>query len=396
MLQWILMKTKTMYKVLFNLIKKFNSKITKLIYLNYWNYDSSLIYLNKYPDIRPFYMISYNLFEGNGTQNVKQINNSYIFDYPCGNDLTDCTYYVVTLRRGTYAFEAWGAQGGGGGGEPGKGGYSRGVISIPNRRTIYLFIGAQGDSKEDVVKTIPASWNGGGQGFVAGPDRVGSSGGGGTDIRYKGLTENHRILVAGGGGGSAQYFSAKKNGGSGGGLNGIQSSNPFSDSGKQNSPGKGKNDYGYGSTSGSCSGLFFYGGYCSLSSITLTYGGGGGGWFGGSSGDLNNDGNFGGGGGGSGYVLSLNSYTPERYSASSWGYFDWPTLIDGDSIMPKCEGSYNESISNWILGDSTETGHSGNGCIRITILHSSVRFLCTEVYKSINLRYILVCILLCY
>ena len=146
-------------------------------------------------------MIKYSLPENKRELKVQNVDNSYIFQYPC-DDLKDCTYYEVTLSKGTYAFEVWGAEGGHGGGIPGKGGYSSGIMYIPHLRNVYLYIGAKGTAIEELDQPIEGSWNGGGRGYCAGNDRKGSSGGGGTDIRFKGTTEYHRIIVAGGGGGS--------------------------------------------------------------------------------------------------------------------------------------------------------------------------------------------------
>ena len=63
-------------------------------------------------------------------------------------------------------------------------------------------------------------------------------------------------------------------------------------------------------------------------------------------------------------MLHENSNIPTEYDALSFGYFYSTLLIDGVSDMPKCEGPFN--VTN------VETGHSGNGCIRITVIEQYI------------------------
>lgn len=94
------------------------------------------------------------------------------------------------------------------------------------------------------------------------------------------------------------------------------------------------------------SGGFGYGGGASGGTPV---GGGGGGWFGGGSG-------FGcGGGGGSGYVLTSSSYKPSGYKLGSEYYLSDAQTMSGNQSFPA-------------PGGGTETGHSGNGYARITLV----------------------------
>ena len=292
----------------------------------------------------------------NWEKDVSEFNYTHIFRYPCDNQ-HDCTYYDVTMPAGTYMFETWGAQGGYDGG---KGGYSRGIIHFHQKEIIHIFIGAKGDEVVEDVGVINSSFNGGGQGYAAKAidgNRTASAGGGGTDIRIKGISLYNRIIVSGGGGGSASSDRENRQGGCGGGYSGKTDSDKFAQPGNQTSAGVGDNEIGSKESSGDglASGEFGLGGY--FTKTGSTYSGGGGGWYGGSSG---RSGWSGAGAGGSGYVLTSSSYKPENYTISSRYYFWHPVLIDGDSPMPTCEGEYDPS--------KTEIGHSGNGCVRITTI----------------------------
>ena len=291
-----------------------------------------------------------------GKLNIEQINRTVILYYPC-EDQTICTNYDVSLPSGTYMFETWGAQGGFSGG---KGGYSRGIIHFPTKQKIHIFIGAHGNEKVNETGEIEPSFNGGGRGYCAHSEekpRSAGSGGGATDIRINGVTLYNRVIVSGAGGGNVFINGKVLKGGSGGGISGNISEAYNSQGGNQTSPGIGV--YKIGSefvAYGTASGDFGRGGYFTKteSSIGGTYGGGGSGWYGGACGMIGYDS----GAGGSGYILTSFSYKPKNYKFSSRYFFSYPVLIDGDSEMPKCEGTFNPH--------NVETGHSGNGCVRIT------------------------------
>ena len=304
--------------------------------------------------------------------NVTQYYQTAIFRYPC-EDLSNCTYYDVSLPSGTYIFETWGAQGGFGGG---KGGYSRGIIHFPKKQQIHIFIGAQGEEKVNENGETKPSFNGGGRGFSAHTEsqpRSAGSDGGATDIRINGVTLYHRVIVSGAGGGNIAGTGESYTAGSGGGLTGKPSPRYNSQGGNQTSPGIGECSIGSKSCSGSASGDFGRGGY--LTGTTRTYGGGGSGWYGGASGDYGYDA----GAGGSGYVLTSYSYKPENYSFSSQYYFSHPVLIDGDNEMPVCEGLYNPN--------NVEIGHSGNGCARITQLIELSEFITCGPKRNFHMKY---------
>jgi len=98
--------------------------------------------------------------------------------------------------------------------------------------------------------------------------------------------------------------------------------------------------------SGSTVGGFGYGG---SGRNNQDDGGGGGGWFGGGGKT------FGSGGGGSGYVLTASSYKPSGYLLGLEYYLSNAQTIAGNQSFPK-------------PGGGTETGHSGNGYARITLV----------------------------
>ncbi len=219
-------------------------------------------------------------------------------------------------KTGACILEVWGAQGGSGSydgknGVGGKGGYSVGVFSINNSHVIFAMVGEQGKISSN------GSFNGGGGSYNGQ-----GGGGGGTDFRIIENDLNHRVVVAGGGGG----FGFGKDGNYGGGLAGGGVG------GKQ--------------TSGGGDGGFGYGGP-QTGKPSLIFGGGGGGWFGGGATT--------GAGGGSGYVLTASSNKPTGYKLGSEYYLSNAQTIAGNQSFPA-------------PGGGNETGHSGNGYARITLV----------------------------
>ena len=153
-------------------------------------------------------------------------NKVYLFNF-----IEGCPAQNVTLSRGKYLFEAWGASGGGEKG--GLGGYTSGYLSLYNTKTFFIYVGGEGSKpiKDDIRN--PGGCNGGGEGGSSynevNPDVFNSGGGvGATDIR---LTKNSeykdRILVAAGGGGQCSITNGYGNGGYGGGLNGGNSTGSY-------------------------------------------------------------------------------------------------------------------------------------------------------------------------
>src|SRR5574344_2712133 len=133
---------------------------------------------------------------------------------------TDTFGYTGTYQEyiapatGTYEFDVWGAQGGGGtpnsssGSRGGAGGYSVGYMKLKKDQVIYVYVGGAGSYASSFQ--IGGGYNGGGGGGTNG-----YGGGGATDIRIfssdptdddllwnstTGL--GNRIIVAGGGGGA--------------------------------------------------------------------------------------------------------------------------------------------------------------------------------------------------
>jgi hypothetical protein len=275
---------------------------------------------------------------------------SKVYSYPCSSNVS-CSHVEIALPKGLWRIECWGASGGGARNTyygydyyGGKGGYSTGQLFLKERTKLFLFIGGSGISNSGSSYSLfNGGYNGGGKGYNGHSYYYGGSGGGATDVRIGGTNLVNRIIVAGGGGGA---FATNLDdsrfgpGGAGGGLNGIDGSlnNDYKDRDK-NTKGRGGNQTHGGesasSTGGSSGEGIFGSGGNSGTSTQSSSGGGGGGYYGGSGGAA------GGGGGGSGYVSPLLSKG---------------VTIDGDSSFFSPYGTGNE------------TGHQGNGVIRITCL----------------------------
>ena len=251
----------------------------------------------------------------------------------------------TTLRAGTYKIECWGAQGGyrSSATYGGKGGYSVGELTLSQNTNIYVYVGGAGNTGG-----TSGGFNGGGMRATY------AGGGGGSDVRIGQDSLYARVIVAGGGGSDG---ATSKQGIYGGGTTGgttTQSYGTGGGGGTQTSGGTGSSSASGSGTSGTY-GAFGVGGrgYAASSGYA---GAGGGGWYGGAgsypdgSGDDDR-----GGGGGSGYVY--NSSTASNYPSgcllNSSHYLANSQTIAGNASMPSTSGS-------------TETGHSGNGFVRIT------------------------------
>jgi hypothetical protein len=220
---------------------------------------------------------------------------------------------------GKYQLEVWGAQGGGGSYslQGGKGGYSKGELTLTAGQSIYIYVGGAGTAGSG-RNDIPGGYNGGGVAingsgtwnYEESSKLIHGSGGGATDIRtssngnwYDNL--DRRIIIAGGGGGSGSavdvgYATA---GGDGGGLNGGTASNSID--GRRIGGTGGTQDQGgtageYNGDRGSATNGTLGAGGNSGTVLDNYYlgGAGGGGYYGGGGGA----GGGPGGGGGSGYV----------------------------------------------------------------------------------------------
>lgn len=278
---------------------------------------------------------------------------------------------TATLTPGAYKLECWGAQGGnsnqsnGTYGNGGKGGYSTGILNVSTNTTIYITVGGQGQN--GILNTRTAGgFNGGGDGDGTNNSGVGGGGGGASDISLMSPVFSHssyfinnirdtnsllsRIIVAGGGG-SAGYDVRNNaaNGGAGGGTtgqDGLSNRVYHGTGGKQTTFGTG----GSSEEPNRYSVQAKFGCGASASNSTDVAPGGGGGWYGGG---LHCDS----AGGGSGYV-----YTPTTASNYPSG-----CLLNSAYYLSNAQTiAGNQSFSSPTGG--TETGHSGNGYVRITKL----------------------------
>lgn len=251
----------------------------------------------------------------------------------------------LSIPAGEYAslvlkLEVWGAQGGYRSGETrgGKGGYSVGVLTLGEAgATLYIRAGGAGNT------------GGTDGGFNGGGARSSYSGGGGaSDIRIGQDSLYARVIVAGGGGSDG---ASDKTGMYGGGESGGTSSENYG------SGGGGGTQTAGGAGGNSNDGAFGQGG--KGTNRSSGYGGaGGGGWYGGGgaypdgSGDDDR-----GGGGGSGYV----------YTSSTAGNYPSGCLLNSAYYLTNASTQAGNT-SFTAPGGSAETGHSGNGYVRITVV----------------------------
>ena len=271
----------------------------------------------------------------------------------------------VTLPKGIYTLECWGAQGGNRSQDSasatvtgsGLGGYSIGTLTLTQLTTCYIYVGGQGgmSSSTGNVK-VEGGFNGGGFASHESTGEPGNGGGGATDVRIAQDSLYARVIVAGGGGGSGED---NETGGYGGGeTGGAGSGNTSLTQASQTSGGT--NSFGFG-----------------LGGNTYNGGAGGGGWYGGasrysvSSYSIGSDSE--GGGGGSGYVYT--SSTAKNYPSgcllNSSYYLSAAKTIAGNTSFTSPTGS-------------SETGHSGNGYCRITVIECSNTALYTRINNSIK------------
>lgn len=297
------------------------------------------------------------------------------------------TVQSVTLPEGTYKLECWGAQGGnsnfsnGTYGNGGKGGYSTGILNVSTNTTIYITVGGQGQNGALNTRTA-GGFNGGGDGYGTNNSGVGGGGGGASDISLMRPVFSQssyfinkirdtnsllsRIIVAGGGGSAGYNVSNNAaNGGAGGGTtgqDGLSNRVYHGTGGKQTTFGTG----GSSEESNRYSVQAKFGCGASASNSTDVAPGGGGGWYGGG---LHCDS----AGGGSGYVYT--SATASNYPSgcllNSSYYLSAAKTIAGNTSFTSPTGS-------------SETGHSGNGYCRITVIECSNTALYTRINNSIK------------
>ena len=260
-------------------------------------------------------------------------------------EFTEAKSYEITLGKGTHTLEAWGAQGGSystylGG----KGGYSKGTITLTEDTTAFVYVGSQPATVSTIRVVVPGGFNGGGNGYnrwYSSTYTYGQGGGGASDIRLGTDSLYARVIVAGGGGGSA---SADGTSMYGGGTTG----------------GSSQSGYGASQTSAGTNGSFGKGGSATTSRNNYKYGsgGGGGGWYGGgayNTADDTDTSNRQKSGGGSGYV-----YTTDTASNCPSG-----CLLNSSYYLTNA-ATYGGNTSFTDFDGSTVTGHFGNGAVKIT------------------------------
>lgn len=259
------------------------------------------------------------------------------------SDILNCPYSgsakSITLPKGQYKLECWGAQGGyrSSSSYGGNGGYSVGILNLAQKITLYLYVGGAGNT------------GGTAGGFNGGGERSSyNGGGGGTDIRIDSNSLYARVIVAGGGGSDG---ASNKKGGHGGGTTGGNCSSGYGNGGQgatQTTGGTGTSPGSFGQGGSGSAGNDGYGGA------------GGGGWYGGSGTlpDSSYDDDKG-GGGGSGYIYtsSTASNYPSGCLLNSSYYLTNAITATGDTLFTSPAGV-------------NETGHTGNGYIRITVIEA--------------------------
>lgn len=273
-------------------------------------------------------------------------------------DILNCPYSgsakSITLPKGKYRLECWGAQGGYRNSSTygGKGGYSAGTITLTEKTLIYLYSGGAGNTGKTA-----GGFNGGGkrQGY--------NGGGGGSDIRISTDSLYARVIVAGGGGSDG---APSKTGMYGGGTTGGSTTQSYGTGGyggtQTGVSGSWQTTSQSTSTtaqSGAYAGFGFGGNGIARES---GYGGaGGGGWYGGSGAYPDSSGDDDrGGGGGSGYMYTASSasYYPSGCLLNSQYYLENATILAGNTAFTSPTGT-------------SETGHTGDGYIRITVIEAN-------------------------
>lgn len=283
-----------------------------------------------------------NKIYGIGADNSSNSNTNMNFSYTG-------SVQTATLDPGKYILECWGAQGGSYSSySGGAGGYSIGTITLSQRTNLYIYVGGQPATQTSIGATS-GGFNGGGAGYSRAYNysTYGQGGGGASDIRIGQDSLYARVIVAGGGGGSSSEDSltTKYGGGTSGGSS--------------------VSGYGATQTSAGTNGLFGQGGAATTSGTDYNYGsgGGGGGFYGGgacsSYSDSTNYRTY--NGGGSGYVYTSNTASnyPSGCLLNSSYYLTNAQTISGNQNFKSPTGD-------------TETGHVGNGYVKITKLTDTI------------------------
>lgn len=353
-----------------------NGTISKLSNVNICSfkfYDGSNLILNliPYKDNNKKYcfkdLVNNKLYYSGSPEELKGFDSNNIKTGDILNFNYTGAVQSITLPKGTYKLECWGAQGGNGangssgldsssGAPGGKGGYSMGTLLLPAKTQIYVYVGGKGGCITSSTNDYNGGFNGGGSGGVSGSMSRSGGGGGATDIRFEQDSLYARVIVAGGGG-ATSWGPSNEYGDAGGGESSIAGSN---------SPGLSNQ------TSGNAFGI---GANAKASSTSYNINGaGGGGWYGGiSSTNSVGGGSKTHGGGGSGYVYT--SSTAKNYPSgcllNSSYYLSDAKTIAGNTSFTSPTGS-------------SETGHSGNGYCRITVIECKNTALYTRINNSMK------------
>lgn len=351
-----------------------NGTISKLSNVNIYSfkfYDGSNLILNliPYKDNNKKYcfkdLVNNKLYYSGAPEELNGFDSNNIKTGDILNFDYTGAVQSVTLPKGTYKLECWGAQGGNRSQDSasatvtdsGLGGYSIGTLTLTQLTTCYIYVGGQGgmSSSTGNVK-VEGGFNGGGFASHESTGEPGNGGGGATDVRIAQDSLYARIIVAGGGGGSGED---NETGGYGGGeTGGAGSGNTSLTQASQTSGGT--NSFGFG-----------------LGGNTYNGGAGGGGWYGGASrysvSSYSTGSDSEGGGGGSGYVYT--SSTAKNYPSgcllnSSYYLTDAQTIAGNNSFVSPT--------------GSSETGHSGNGYCRITVIECKNTALYARINNSIK------------
>lgn len=279
-------------------------------------------------------------------------------------DIINCPYSgakkSITLPKGKYKIEVWGAMGGyrSSATYAGKGGYSVGTLTLEKATELFLYAGGAGNTQTAYYSSpiYEGGFNGGGRRYSY------KGGGGASDVRVGQDSLYARVIVAGGGGSDG---ASSKKGMYGGGTAGGDATEYYG-------------SIGYGGTQTGCSGGSTYVATAQATAATSQantycgfgfggtgvyrssgYGGaGGGGWYGGcgaypdGSGDDDR-----GGGGGSGYIYTSDTAAnyPSGCLLDSSHYLSDATMIAGNASMT-------------LPGGTTATGNNSDGYVRITII----------------------------
>lgn len=268
----------------------------------------------------------------------------------------------LSIPKSQLKFEVWGAQGGGkqnnsslDTAQGGLGGYSKGTANLP-KGVLFIRAGQMGRSAGS--GHAYGGWNGGGDAWGSSTGEPGNGGGGGSDIRVGQDSLYARIIVAGGGGGGGEDSGDVP--GYGGGTAGGRSSG---------------SNYGGTQTGVSGGGAFGQGAHTPNDG-----GGGGGGWYGGGTTNgsqtpptSNSSSDTSGGCGGSGYI----------YTQSSAGNYPSGCLLDSSMYLADTAIlAGNQSFTS--PTGSSETGHSGDGYARITVIKASVKAIWAADGKTVR------------